>query len=156
MTTRMDDSDANRLLNTAVANVQRDYPVHWTHFVHSSEDLVPQRTRHPVFAGSYDWHSCVHQTWLIVRLLRLRPDLPDAVEAATVLVVLRSGQTLSRRVDAARGGLDMPLADADLEAKLEELAEYGGSGCAASPLIDALWALESAPDASLPMRLASR
>jgi hypothetical protein len=81
----MDDSDANRLLNTAVANVQRDYPVHWTHFVHSSEDLVSQRTRHPVFAGSYDWHSCVHQTWLIVRLLRLRPELPDAAEAATVL-----------------------------------------------------------------------
>jgi hypothetical protein len=85
VTTRLDDSDANRLLTTAVANVQRDYPVHWTHFVHSTEDLVSQRTRHPVFAGSYDWHSCVHQTWLIVRLLRLRPDLPDATEAAAVL-----------------------------------------------------------------------
>jgi len=85
VTTRLDDSDANRLLTTAVANVQRDYPVHWTHFVHSAEELVPQRTRHPVFAGSYDWHSCVHQTWLIVRLLRLRPDLPDATEAAAVL-----------------------------------------------------------------------
>jgi hypothetical protein len=85
VTTRLDDSDANRLLTTAVANVQRDFPVHWTHFVHSAEELVPQRTRHPVFAGSYDWHSCVHQTWLIVRLLRLRPDLPDATEAATVL-----------------------------------------------------------------------
>jgi hypothetical protein len=81
----MDDSDANRLLTTAVANVQRDYPVHWTHFVHSAGELVPQRTRHPVFAGSYDWHSCVHQTWLIVRLLRLRPDLPGATEAAAVL-----------------------------------------------------------------------
>lgn len=85
MTTRLDDSDANRLLTTAVANVQRDHPVHWTHFVRSDDELVPQRTRHPVFAGSYDWHSCVHQTWLIVRLLRLRPDLPDATAAAAVL-----------------------------------------------------------------------
>ncbi|HEX5401730.1 MAG TPA: DUF2891 domain-containing protein [Pseudonocardiaceae bacterium] len=85
MTTHLDDSDANRLLSTAVANVQRDYPVHWTHFVHSAEELVPQRTRHPVFAGCYDWHSCVHQTWLIVRLLRLRPDLPDAAVGAAVL-----------------------------------------------------------------------
>lgn len=85
MTTPLGDSDANRLLTLAVANVQRDYPVHWTHFVHSADDLVPQRTRHPVFAGSYDWHSCVHQTWLIVRLLRLRPDLPDAAGAAAVL-----------------------------------------------------------------------
>ena len=46
---------------------------------------MPQRTRHPIFAGSYDWHSCVHQTWLIVRLLRLRPDLPAATDAADVL-----------------------------------------------------------------------
>jgi hypothetical protein len=96
VTTRLDDSDANRLLTTAVANVQCDYPVHWTHFVHSAEELVPQRTRHPVFAGSYDWHSCVHQTWLIVRLLRLRPDLPNATEAAEVLdrlVTMEGGAT---------------------------------------------------------------
>jgi hypothetical protein len=96
VTTRLDDSDANRLLATAVANVQRDYPVHWTHFVHSAEELIPQRARHPVFAASYDWHSCVHQTWLIVRLLRLRPDLPGAAEAVAVLdrlVTVEGGET---------------------------------------------------------------
>jgi hypothetical protein len=81
----LDDSNANRLLTTAVRNIQRDYPVHWTHFIRSAEDLVPHRTLHPVFAGSFDWHSCVHQTWLIVRLLRLRPDLPDALGAAKAL-----------------------------------------------------------------------
>ena len=107
MTTRLDDSDANRLLTTAVANVQRDYPVHWTHFVHSDDDLVPQRTRHPVFAGSYDWHSCVHQTWLIVRLLRRRPDLPDATAAATVLhrlVTVDGCQTEAEYFRGPQGG----------------------------------------------------
>jgi len=78
------------------------------------------------------------------------------VEAATVTVVLRSGRVLSRKVVAARGSLATPLTDADLEAKVRELAKYGGSGCSPEPLIDALWKLESAPDASLPMRLASR
>jgi hypothetical protein len=85
VTTRLDDAAANTLLATAVANVQRDYPIHWTHWVNSPADLTTQRARHPVFAGSFDWHSCVHQTWLIVRLLRLRPDLPAAQEALTVL-----------------------------------------------------------------------
>ena len=103
MTTRLDDSDANRLLTTAVANVQRDYPVHWTHFVHSAEELVPQRTRHPVFAGSYDWHSCVHQTWLIVRLLRLRPDLPDASTAAAVLDRLMTVEGAATEAEFFRG-----------------------------------------------------
>lgn len=103
MTTRLDDSDANRLLNTAVANVQRDHPVHWTHFVHSDEELVPQRTRHPVFAGSYDWHSCVHQTWLIVRLLRLRPGLPDAADAVAVLDRLVTDEGCRTEAEFFRG-----------------------------------------------------
>jgi hypothetical protein len=85
VTSGLADNDTNRLLSTAVDNVRRDYPVHWTHFVHSAAELVPQRDRHPVFAGSYDWHSCVHQTWLIVRLLRLRPDLPGAAAAKATL-----------------------------------------------------------------------
>jgi hypothetical protein len=88
MSTRLDDDTANALLETAVANVQRDYPVHWTQLLTSAEDLRPHRTVHPVFAGSYDWHSCVHQTWLIVRLLRLRPQLPAARDARAVLEAL--------------------------------------------------------------------
>jgi hypothetical protein len=84
-TTRLDDSTATRLLRTAIANIQRDHPVHWTHFVEDDSQLVPQRVLHPVFAGSFDWHSCVHQTWLAARLLRLRPWLEGADEARSVL-----------------------------------------------------------------------
>src|ERR1700761_5372162 len=71
---RLDDDNANRLMATAVGNVQQDYPIHWTQVVSSADELVPHRKLHPAFAGSFDWHSCVHQTWLIVRLLRLRPE----------------------------------------------------------------------------------
>jgi hypothetical protein len=31
-----------------------------------------------VFYGSYDWHSSVHMHWLLIRLLRLMPALPQA------------------------------------------------------------------------------
>ena len=82
---RLDDETAARLLSTAVTNVQTDYPVHWTHLITSEADLVPQRVLHPVFAGSFDWHSCVHQTWLAVRLLRLRPDIAGAPRAIAAL-----------------------------------------------------------------------
>jgi 2-methylcitrate dehydratase PrpD len=96
----------------------------------------------------------------VLRALSGRLDFVDdascSVDAATVTVLLRSGETLSRRIYAARGSLEVPLTDADLEAKLKALAEYGGSACAVPELIDALWSLESAPDASFPMRLASR
>src|SRR5687768_6843310 len=83
--TRVDDDMAARLLSTAVENVQRDYPTHWTHVVSGAADLVPQRVLHPIFAGSFDWHSCVHQTWLVARLLRTRPGVEGAAEARRVL-----------------------------------------------------------------------
>ena len=94
----------------------------------------------------------------LLRAFASRLDFVDdpaySVEAAQVTLTLRSGETMSRHVDAARGSLQAPLTDTDLENKLRELAEYGGSSCNPAPLIDALWALESAPDSSLPMQLA--
>ncbi|AHH95370.1 DUF2891 domain-containing protein [Kutzneria albida] len=81
----MADVNPERLLALAVANLQRDYPVHWTHVISSEAELVPQRVRHPVFAGSFDWHSCVHQTWLVTRLLRLYPQVEGAAQARAVL-----------------------------------------------------------------------
>jgi len=88
--------------------------------------------------------------------LTFADDAAYSVEAAKVTLLMRSGETLSKRVDAARGSLSAPLADNDLDTKLTELAAYGKTGCDARSLIDALWALESAPDASLLMRLVSR
>jgi len=78
-------------------------------------------------------------------------DSTYAVEAAKVTVVLKSGKTLSRQVDAARGSLGAPLTDAELEEKLRALAEYGGSRCSTEPLIEALWTMEAATDAAIPM-----
>jgi hypothetical protein len=82
---RLSGDTANRLLTMALTNIQREYPVHWTRLVTSPDDLVPHRKTHPVFSGSYDWHSCVHQTWLAVQLLRSFPSLPSAESARTVL-----------------------------------------------------------------------
>jgi Protein of unknown function (DUF2891) len=42
-------------------------------------------TRHrfgprPTHLGDLDWHSCVHGFWLLAKILRLFPDLPQAVK----------------------------------------------------------------------------
>ena len=88
VTASWDAETGDALLEMAVANIQRDYPVHWIRLINSPADLVPQRELHPVFAGSYDWHSCVHQTWLAVRMLRVHPELPGARAARAALDAL--------------------------------------------------------------------
>jgi hypothetical protein len=49
------------------------------------EEVLPPSALHPVFYGSYDWHSCVHGHWLLVRLLKLHPGLPEAEEIRAAL-----------------------------------------------------------------------
>jgi hypothetical protein len=40
---------------------------------------------HAAFYGCYDWHSSVHGHWMLVRLLRLFPALPEAREIRSAL-----------------------------------------------------------------------
>src|SRR3712207_7606168 len=49
-----------------------------TLFRSGPEDLRAPSELHPVFYGSYDWHSCVHSYWMLARLLRRFPDAPAA------------------------------------------------------------------------------
>ena len=44
------------------------------------QDLRTPRELHPLFFGSYDWHSCVHAYWMLARLLHLYPDMAPASE----------------------------------------------------------------------------
>ncbi|HET8777854.1 MAG TPA: DUF2891 domain-containing protein [Candidatus Limnocylindria bacterium] len=82
--TRLDGAIAERLARMAVDNVAREYPNAPGHLLRSAADLRPPREIHPCFYGSYDWHSCVHQHWLLARLLRLERagSQTDAARAA--------------------------------------------------------------------------
>ena len=48
-------------------------------------DIKGPQDLHPAFYGSYDWHSSVHGHWMLVRLIRLFPDLKEAAEVRAVL-----------------------------------------------------------------------
>jgi 2-methylcitrate dehydratase PrpD len=82
-------------------------------------------------------------------------DPQRPVESATLTVRLRDGATLEHRVDEPRGSTARPLTDADLESKLRDLVEYGGSQCDAARLAHAIWHIEDADDAAGVVRLAA-
>src|SRR5579862_5627482 len=62
----------------ALANVTLEFPHLEMHFRTGPEPIPRPRDVHPAFYGSLDWHSCVEMHWVLVRLLRLMPDLPAA------------------------------------------------------------------------------
>jgi hypothetical protein len=64
---------ADALAARALCNVATVHPYHLSHMVLSDADVEAPARLHPVFHGSYDWHSSVHMHWTLVRLLRLFP-----------------------------------------------------------------------------------
>lgn len=86
--TRLDDQLAERLARTAIDNIGREYPNAPGHLLRGPSDLRAPRELHPCFYGSYDWHSCVHQHWLLARLLRLGRAGSQVDEARAVLAAL--------------------------------------------------------------------
>lgn len=69
---------AEKFAGLALAHVSREYPNFMQHGMAGPEDIIGPRAAHPIFFGSYDWHSCVHGYWLLARLIRRHADLARA------------------------------------------------------------------------------
>src|SRR5207253_11274144 len=69
---------AEKLARAALSHVTREYPNKLDHVLNKRADLRSPRELHPVFFGSFDWHSCVHGYWLLATILRLFPDIEEA------------------------------------------------------------------------------
>ena len=83
----------------AIANITQEFPNKLDHTMNSVADLQTPRMLHPVFYGSYDWHSAVHMHWLLARLLRLDRDLPEAPQIAAVFDRHFSGPNVKAEID---------------------------------------------------------
>jgi hypothetical protein len=57
--------------------VQKEYPNSPGFILNALPDVQPPNKVHPAFYGCYDWHSSVHGHWMLARLLRLFPTLPE-------------------------------------------------------------------------------
>jgi hypothetical protein len=64
----------------ALSHVTKEYPNKLDHVLNKRGDLKTPSNLHPVFFGSFDWHSCVHGYWLLATLLRLFPEMREAAK----------------------------------------------------------------------------
>ena len=52
-----------------LSQIERPYPCSERQTLTGPDDLELPRLRFPAFFGSFDWHSCVHSHWTLVRML---------------------------------------------------------------------------------------
>jgi hypothetical protein len=60
--------------------MQREFPYKTGVAYPDSTLAVKPKLYHPAFYGCFDWHSSVHGHWMLIRLLKLFPAMPGAVD----------------------------------------------------------------------------
>ncbi len=76
---------ASRFARLALDCVGREYPNKLDHVMNDGGEVQSPSTLHPAFYGCFDWHSAVHGHWMLLRVLRLFPDLPEGPEIRRAL-----------------------------------------------------------------------
>jgi hypothetical protein len=102
---KLDVHLAAKFARIALGHVAREYPHKLDHVLLVDEDALTPRTLHPMFYGSFDWHSCVHGWWTLLTLRRLFPGIAEAQEITGI-----ANQTFTaEKVAAELAYLDRPL-----------------------------------------------
>lgn len=71
---------AAQFMTLTLGHLTREYPHKLDHVLNDLGDALPPSSLHPIFFGSFDWHSCVHGYWQVLRLARIFPDLAPAAK----------------------------------------------------------------------------
>lgn len=89
---------ASSFARLALGCIRREYPNKPDHVMNDSADVRGPRAMHPSFYGCFDWHSAVHGHWMLVRILRLFPELPEAAEIRFALGENLSAERIAREL----------------------------------------------------------
>ncbi len=120
---------ATRFAAIALDHVTREYPNKLDHVLNGPDDVRGPRALHPVFYGSFDWHSCVHGYWMLARLLREFPAMPDAARIRALCDARLTPQNVAGEVSylaqPSRAGFERPYGWAWLLMLAGELARHG-------------------------------
>lgn len=121
----MTEEYAEKFAALALSHITREYPNKLDHVLLDASDVKGPRALHPIFYGSFDWHSCVHGYWLLARLYRMYPTLrqSSAIRALfnTHLTAANVAVEVAYASHPSRAGFERPYGWAWLLALVHEL-----------------------------------
>jgi len=103
---------AAHFADIALGHVAREYPNKLEHVLTKDGDALTPRVLHPIFFGSFDWHSCVHGYWTLASVLGRYPDLAQSVRIRALFDAMLVSDKVKGELDyLARpytGGFERP------------------------------------------------
>ena len=108
----LDETTARRFAGLTLGHLGQKWPFKLDLILAGPDDLIAPDRLHPIFHGSFDWHSCVHGWWQLMRLARAFPAMPAAADirarADAMLVPAKVAGELARLDRPYSGGFERP------------------------------------------------
>ncbi|WP_435010186.1 DUF2891 domain-containing protein [Tundrisphaera lichenicola] len=154
---------ASAFARLALKGLTKEFPNKPEHVMGGPDDVKGPKALHPAFYGSFDWHSSVHGHWMLARIVRRFPDLPETREIREVLGANLSAENLKAEAEyfarKESRSFERPYGWAWLLKLAEELGDWDDPDARAwsknlRPLADAIVAryLDFFPKQTYPIR----
>jgi hypothetical protein len=132
LTIILDTALADGFARLTLFHLTQEYPNKLDHVLTGPEDAATPSQLHPVFYGSFDWHSCVHGWWQVLRLRRLFPHMAQAgairAAADAMLVPGKLAGELAYLTRPSAQGFERPYGWAWMLALHDEAERHGDAG----------------------------
>ncbi len=78
--------------------IHKEFPNKPSHVMNGPYDVLSPKQMHPTFYGCFDWHSSVHGHWMLVKLLKLFPELENRKEIIDSLNISFTESNIKKEV----------------------------------------------------------
>ena len=92
------EKQASHFAALALKCVSREFPNKPEHVINNASEVSSPKVLHPAFYGCYDWHSSVHGHWMLVRLLKMFPSLPESTQIRAALAANLTAENIRAEV----------------------------------------------------------
>jgi hypothetical protein len=92
------EKQASHFAALALKCVTREFPNKPEHVINNASEVKGPKDLHPAFYGCYDWHSSVHGHWMLVRLLKMFPSLPESTQIRDALNANLTAENIQQEV----------------------------------------------------------
>ena len=96
---QLSESQASRFAQLALSCVHKHYPNKLNQVLKDSSYLKSPKELHPAFYGCFDWHSSVHGHWMLIKLIKLYPELRERAEIEEKLRISINPKNISGEVE---------------------------------------------------------
>lgn len=83
---KLTDDISIKLSEKPLHCINQEYPNKTAHIINNANEVsLSPKALHPAFYGCFDWHSSVHGHWMLVRILKTKPNLAIVKDIENIL-----------------------------------------------------------------------